>query len=245
MRSDVDKAKAPETATAPGARSILHGVFALSLTCMAGFLDAVGYTHLAGLYVSFMSGNSTRLGIAIAEGDRQFLMPCGLVIIGFIAGAFIGSWIGDAVSRFKLTAILATEIALLLLTIALSLITSSYAALLPICVAMGIQNAAHETIVGVELGKSFITGFLFNFGKALSVLAQRRGGAAQVLVFGASWSAFLVGVVLGSLALRHFGLMGAMSGAAGVLVVLAIGVTLDQLRSPNPTGDSPRLSSSP
>lgn len=244
MQSDADKARASETATDAGARSFLHGVFALSLTCMAGFLDAVGYTHLAGLYVSFMSGNSTRLGIAIAEGDGQILMPCGLVIIGFVAGAFIGSSIGDTISRFKLTAILATEIALLLLTIALSLITSSYAALLPICVAMGIQNAAHETIAGVELGKSFITGFLFNFGKALSLRAQGRGGVAQVWVYGASWSALLAGVVLGSLALGHLGLTGAMSVAAGVLTAVAIGATLDQHVSPNPMADSlPRLTS--
>lgn len=245
MRSDADRARAPGTATDAGVRSILHGVFALSLTCIAGFLDAVGYTHLAGLYVSFMSGNSTRLGIAIAEGDRQLLMPCGLVIIGFVAGAFIGSLIGDAVSRFKLTAILATEIALLLLTIALSLITGSYVALLPICVAMGIQNAAHETIAGVETGKSFVTGFLFNFGKTLSLLAQGRRGVAHVLVHGASWGAFLVGVVLGSLALSHFALTGAMSGAIGMLIVLAIGATLDQLGSPNPIAGSPLRSTSP
>lgn len=140
MPSDADMAAALETANGAGARSMLHGVFALSLTCMAGYLDAVGYTHLAGLYVSFMSGNSTRLGLAIAEGDRKLLVPCAVVIIGFVAGAFIGSLIANAVSRFKLTAILATEIALLLSTIALSLDTASYAALLPICVAMGIQN---------------------------------------------------------------------------------------------------------
>jgi oxalate decarboxylase len=245
MRSDADRTGAPETAIGAGASSMLHGVFAMSLTCMAGYLDAVGYTHLAGLYVSFMSGNSTRLGIAIAEGDRALLVPCAVVIVGFLTGAFIGSWIGDAVSRFKLTAVLATEIALLLLTIALSLGTAGYAAQLPICVAMGIQNAAHETIAGADLGKSFITGFLFNLGKALAHLAQDRAGAAQALAYGASWSAFLLGVVLGSAALSHFGLTGSMSVAAGVLVALAIGAASDQLDSPNLIADSRRRSTSP
>ena len=168
-----------------------------------------------------------------------------MVIIGFVAGAFIGSLIANAVGRFRLTAILATEIALLLSTIALSLGTASYAALLPICVAMGLQNAAHETIAGAELGKSFITGFLFNLGKALAHLAQGRGGAARALAYGASWSAFLLGVVLGSLALGHSGLTGALSGAAAVLAALAIGAASDQFDSPNPTADSRRRSTSP
>ncbi|MFC0239145.1 YoaK family protein [Rhodopseudomonas telluris] len=226
-------------------RPNLSFIFAPLLTSTAGFLDAVGYTHLAGLYVSFMSGNSARLGLAIAEGDRQLLLACVLVISSFVAGAFAGSLVSDPAGRFKLTAILAMEIVLLLVAIALSRWSSSHAVMFPVCMAMGLQNAAHETVAGVEVGKSFITGFVFNFGKALAQLARGRGGVTLALAYGMSWAAFVGGVSLGSLALRHFGLTGAMSVAVGVLIAVAIGATLNQFDSPNPIDHSPRRSTSP
>lgn len=36
--------------------------YTTGITLIAGYLDAVGFRSLQGLYVSFMSGNSTRLG---------------------------------------------------------------------------------------------------------------------------------------------------------------------------------------
>lgn len=41
-------------------------VFATLVTAIAGFVDAVGYVQLSHLYVSFMSGNSTHLGVSMA-----------------------------------------------------------------------------------------------------------------------------------------------------------------------------------
>ncbi len=58
-------------------------VFATLMTAMAGFLDAVGYAQLGRLYVSFMSGNSTQLGIAIAQGHNILLI---LAIIAALRG---------------------------------------------------------------------------------------------------------------------------------------------------------------
>lgn len=213
-------------------RSVLHAAVGPLLTSTAGFFDAIGYTHLAGLYVSFMSGNSTRLGVAIAQGDWQTLLPCALVIASFVAGAFVGSLISGTRRRFRLPAILTTEILLLLTAMALSSRVEGYAALLPVCIAMGIQNAGHETIVGVELGKSFITGFLFNLGKTLTQLALCRNGAAQALAYGTSWGAFLAGVILGSIALAHLGLTIAIAAACLLLGVLIIMAICDELSAP-------------
>jgi len=38
----------------------------LVLTAMAGWVDAIGFLRLGGFYPSFMSGNTTQLGIALA-----------------------------------------------------------------------------------------------------------------------------------------------------------------------------------
>ncbi|MFZ1966902.1 MAG: DUF1275 family protein, partial [Bradyrhizobium sp.] len=36
---------------------------ACTLSALAGYVDGIGFIHLGGLFVSFMSGNSTRLGV--------------------------------------------------------------------------------------------------------------------------------------------------------------------------------------
>jgi hypothetical protein len=40
---------------------------ACALSALAGYVDGIGYLHLGGLFVSFMSGNSTRLGVSLAQ----------------------------------------------------------------------------------------------------------------------------------------------------------------------------------
>ena len=41
-------------------------LFAALLSGLAGFVDAIGFIKLGGFFVSFMSGNSTRLAVALA-----------------------------------------------------------------------------------------------------------------------------------------------------------------------------------
>ena len=42
---------------------------ACALSAMAGYVDGIGFLHLGGLFVSFMSGNSTRMGVELAKGE--------------------------------------------------------------------------------------------------------------------------------------------------------------------------------
>jgi uncharacterized membrane protein YoaK (UPF0700 family) len=43
------------------------------LAALAGIVDAIGYLHLGGLFVSYMSGNSTQL--AVASGKAAVSKP--------------------------------------------------------------------------------------------------------------------------------------------------------------------------
>ena len=38
------------------------------MSTLAGYVDAIGFLHLGGLFVSFMSGNSTRMGGCADQG---------------------------------------------------------------------------------------------------------------------------------------------------------------------------------
>ncbi|APG08458.1 membrane protein [Bradyrhizobium japonicum] len=64
---------------------------ACALSMLAGYVDGIGFLHLGGLFVSFMSGNSTRLGVSLAEAQWwQAASALGLIAL-FVAGAAAGS----------------------------------------------------------------------------------------------------------------------------------------------------------
>ena len=66
---------------------------ALLLAGLAGYVDALGFLHLGGVFVSFMSGNSTRLSVGLANGAPTALIAGGL-IGAFVLGVVLGSLIG-------------------------------------------------------------------------------------------------------------------------------------------------------
>jgi Protein of unknown function (DUF1275) len=63
---------------------------ACALSALAGYVDGIGFLHLGGLFVSFMSGNSTRLGVSLAAGHwRDAAEAFGLIGL-FVGGAAAG-----------------------------------------------------------------------------------------------------------------------------------------------------------
>ena len=66
---------------------------ACALSALAGYVDGIGYLHLGGLFVSFMSGNSTRLGVSLAAGEWPAAVDALVLIALFVIGAAAGSLI--------------------------------------------------------------------------------------------------------------------------------------------------------
>ena len=66
---------------------------AIGLSALAGYVDAVGFIQLGGFFVSFMSGNSTRLGVGLIERSNDAAVAGGLIAV-FIAGVIAGSLTG-------------------------------------------------------------------------------------------------------------------------------------------------------
>src|SRR5882672_1416111 len=74
---------------------------ACALSALAGYVDGIGYLHLGGLFVSFMSGNSTRMGVSLAQGQWLAAAEALGLIVLFVIGAAGGSLIvlGHDVNR--------------------------------------------------------------------------------------------------------------------------------------------------
>ena len=60
---------------------------ACALSALAGYVDGIGFLHLGGLFVSFMSGNSTRLGVNLAAGHWSNAAEAIGLIALFVIGA--------------------------------------------------------------------------------------------------------------------------------------------------------------
>ena len=70
--------------------------FAVALAALAGCVDAIGFLSADGYFVSFMSGNTTRLGVALGTAPAHALAPA-LLIAGFVGGVTGGSLLTTAV----------------------------------------------------------------------------------------------------------------------------------------------------
>ncbi|MDP4605039.1 MAG: DUF1275 domain-containing protein, partial [Erythrobacter sp.] len=66
---------------------------ALGLAGLAGLVDATGFVVAGGYFTSFMSGNTTRMGVELVERPALALMPLGLIAC-FLGGVVIGALTG-------------------------------------------------------------------------------------------------------------------------------------------------------
>jgi len=191
---------------------------ATTLTALAGFNDAVGYSALSHLYLSFMSGNSTHFGMSLAGGDWPGILLAGSIILMFVVGTSVGTVIGDSFPQSMARRILGIEIVIMLSAMVGSWLGAGPAALVPVAGAMGMQNVLHQVIGGADVGKGFITGSLFGLGQALARLVLGKGQGGTAFQYGWSWLSFIAGVGTGTLA---YGALGLPSALAVVTIVLA------------------------
>lgn len=202
-------------------------VFAACATAIAGYLDAVGYAQLSHLYVSFMSGNSTHLGMSIADGAWSDVISAVTVVAAFVIGSALGPMVAARSGASGIRDVLLAELLVLLVALTLAATGGPRPALFIVAVAMGMQNAMHQLISGADVGRSFITGALSSLGQSLAQLLGGKGCVRRTLVLAASWLAFVFGAVAGSFVLATVGLLPAL---IIVVVLLALATLLFVVR---------------
>ncbi len=168
---------------------------AFGLAGLAGLVDATGFVVAGGYFTSFMSGNTTRMGVVMVERPMLALAPLGLIAC-FLTGVIVGALIGRRVTgRHKrvllglVTALLGLGAALLALGLAIPFLALS-------AMAMGLANNVFSRAGEVTVGVTYMTGALVRFGQGIAAriagqpLPATRG-------YGFLWSALALGAATG------------------------------------------------
>ncbi len=194
-------------------------LFAGLFAALAGVLDAIGFIRSGGFYVSFMSGNSTQLGVGIVRHLDEALLAAGL-ILAFLVGVVGGSLVGFGASDRRRPAVVLTAIAAVLASAAL-LVDIPAASVALVAVAMGAANIVFERDGRVQFGLTYMTGNLVHVGTGIAKALAGRGGIAW-LGTALLWIAFVLGAALGAAA--HSAIAGEclwLASLAALLLALA------------------------
>lgn len=199
---------------------------AIGLAGLAGYVDAVGFLSAQGYFVSFMSGNTTRMAVEAAQGWHRAAMPA-LLIGGFVVGVAAGAWLAIRAGHWRKPAVIGLVAALLLLA-ALAAPRSLDVQLALLVLAMGAINNTFQRDGEVAVGITYMTGALVRFGQSLGAMlaGERRSGGLAFLLL---WLGLAGGALAGALAALHWG--RAAIWPAFAIACLALGAAWRLARS--------------
>lgn len=180
-------------------------LLAIGLAVLAGFVDALGFLKLQGMFVSFMSGNSTRMAVSAATPVHGSLFA-GALIAAFVAGVMTGTATGTKAGRWRKQTVLALVVLMLTLAgFAEFVLNGSVVSTLLMASAMGAANATFQRDGEVSVGVTYITGTLVKFGQHLT-FALSGGPRFAWVPYLLLWLGLMAGAIAGAMAFPLFGL---------------------------------------
>jgi len=199
MTEQLEVARGP-TKSAGDLGGQAHGlILAGVLAALAGMVDAIGYLRLGHLFVSFMSGNSTQLAVAVGGGHLTEAGVIAELIALFVLGAAAGQVLIGFAGKWHLTwALVAVAV---LLAIAAGLATSPE----PMVLAMGALSASMQRAGKIDVSVTYVTGTLVKLGQGLGNFLTRRSTGWTWLVQASPWAGLIVGATIGGAAYVRIG----------------------------------------
>jgi uncharacterized membrane protein YoaK (UPF0700 family) len=201
-------------------------LLAVSFAAMAGMVDAIGFLASGGFFLSFMSGNSTRLSVGLVDAAPYVGMVAAL-LTSFVTGVVAGSLIGrkNMLSPSRRQAFILIIISLLLF--AAPLIANFGFLLIGLCFAafcMGLENTLFEREGSVSFGLTYMTGALVKIGQGLATMIS-GGPRLEWMPYLLLWLGLIIGAAVGALMFGIFGynslLLPAAYAGIFALVLLA------------------------
>jgi uncharacterized membrane protein YoaK (UPF0700 family) len=201
----------------------------LMLSVVTGLVDAVSYLALGHVFVANMTGNVVLLGFALA-GAPGLSVPASLAaltafLLGALGGGRIATRLGGHRGRHLRTATACAAPILLVAFLAAAIagqpVSSSarYALLVPMGLAMGLQNATARRLAVPDLTTTVLTLTLTGIA-ADSHLAGGPGGrpARRVIAI----AAIFLGALVGALFVVHVDLFIPLALASALMAGTAL-----------------------
>ncbi len=193
---------------------------AFCLSGLAGYIDTIGFISLGGFFVSFMSGNTTRLGIELAGLKGGGIATAATILVLFVGGVISGSLAGHFGRRRSKSAVLAVVALALVTAASLDTVGLSFAGALFLAFAMGAENSVFQRDGEVTIALTYMTGTLVKMGQRIASALLGGPKFAWVRHF-VLWVGLLTGCINGAIAHYLVGL-GAVWLAALAAAIFAI-----------------------
>lgn len=190
---------------------------AVTLSGVAGYVDAIGFLKLGGFFVSFMSGNSTRLGVALATAHWVAALTVVGLVAAFLAGVVLGALTARALGEGRRSPVLFLEAALLAAGAVMLALGHDRAGVTAVAMAMGAENAVFQRNGDVVVGLTYMTGALVKAGQRIAG-ALVGGEPRDWWRYALLWTGLAAGGALGALSYVQ---IGAAALWLAVAIVLA------------------------
>ncbi|BAU37526.1 hypothetical protein APT_00444 [Acetobacter pasteurianus NBRC 101655] len=179
----------------------------LVLDLLAGYVDALGFVYLGGLFASAMTGNTTHLAAALVGG----IWPHALMLLGILGTFFVVAMLATLARLRWQAAIGIACVGVLLGATQIAMLTPWHRtlALVLLPALMAVQGETIARFSGSAIQTIVITSNLLKCASALATsLAARWPGSTvkppppgAALLPGLSWLGFAAGALCGTLAM--------------------------------------------
>jgi uncharacterized membrane protein YoaK (UPF0700 family) len=173
------------------------------LAALAGLLGATAYTHSAGYFVTFMTGNAQRAVLGFFRGDVVLSISAALIVACFVAGVVIASvcrrhfWVAHphgptVLTTFSLMAATVVDI----FDEGWEEANLDFGPILLVAFGIGALNTSFVKDGEVSVPLSYVTGTLVKMGQGIE--RHIAGGqAADWLGYFLLFASFALGAALG------------------------------------------------
>jgi uncharacterized membrane protein YoaK (UPF0700 family) len=199
---------------------------AVGLAALAGFVDAIGFIKLGGFFVSFMSGNSTRLAVGLAQGTSQAAIAASLIAT-FVLGVILGSITGTRAGNRRRPVVLVLVGVLLAAAAFLNMVGLERGAIAAMALAMGAENTIFEENGEARIGLTYMTGTLVKVGQRVAGILS-GGDRTAGLPYLALWMGLVAGAVTGATIYPSLGLNALWIASTTAMVFAVIASRLER-----------------
>lgn len=211
----------------------------VAMTFVTGLVDAFSYLVLGHVFVANMTGNVVFLAFALASAPGFSIAASLVALIAFVLGSLGGGFLGSRLGQHRgrlLSVAAAFQALLLAASAALAAFSgnppnasSSYALIIMLGVAMGLQNATARKLAVPDLTTTVLTLTIVGVAADSRLVGGSGSKAGRRLI---AVTAMFVGALLGSLLIFHVSIVSPL--VIALIVIAGVAVTTRVLSTGDP-----------